>query len=202
MSHQGEFNRRLDDLYKRRTGWLRTVLTKANPGPVPKLNKQQRERAIKYLQGIALDALARRMAKKEFERSVAERKTWKTKGWGADKKLQLFRAWARNRIDRKSGKVYVFWHTRKCLYVGRTKGRGSRPSQHFKRGWFKDTTRIVVYMAPHKRDIPRLECLASHRYLPAKNKNKIAKEKWTPKCPLCRLHRKIKTEMRTIFRFR
>jgi hypothetical protein len=202
LSHQAEFNRRLDRLYEKRTGWLRTVLTKANPGPVPRLNKNQRERAIKHLQGIASDALARRMAKKEFERSVAERKTWKTTGWGTAKKLKLFRAWARNRIDRKAGKVYVFWHNRKCLYVGRTRGRGSRPSQHFKKEWFRDTTRIVVYMAPHKRDIPRLECLAFHRFLPAKNKVKIAKEKWTPKCPLCRLHRRIKTEMRTLFRFR
>jgi hypothetical protein len=52
MSHQGKFNRRLDRLYRKRTGWLRTVLTKANPGPVPRLTKRQRERGIKRLQGI------------------------------------------------------------------------------------------------------------------------------------------------------
>lgn len=202
MSHQVEFNRRLDRLYEKRTGWLRTVLSKPNTGPIPALKKNERERAIKRLQGIVSDAVARRMAKKQFERSVASQKTWKTKGWGTNKKIQQFRAWAKSRIDRKSGKVYVFWHKKKCLYVGRTRGRGSRPSQHFRKAWFKDTTRIVVYMAPHRRDIPRLECLAVHRFLPARNKVKAARERWTPKCPLCSLHRKIKTEIRTIFRFR
>jgi hypothetical protein len=202
MSHQTKFNRRLDRLYRRRTAWLRTTLTKANPGPVPTLNKKRRERAIKRLQGIASEALANRMAKREFERSVARQKTWMTKGWGADKKRHEFRAWAKTKIDGASGKVYVFWHKNKCLYVGRTGGLGSRPSQHFRRSWFKGTTRIVVYMAPRKRDIPRLECLAVHRFLPVRNKVKAAKEKWTPRCPLCRLHRIIKTELRTIFRFR
>jgi hypothetical protein len=202
ISHQVKFNRRLNRLYEKRTGWLRTVLTKANPGPVPTLNKKQRERAIKRLQGIASDALARRMAKKQFERSVARQKIWLTKGRGTEQKLLRFRAWAKNKIDQESGKVYVFWHKKKCLYVGRTIGRGSRPSNHFRKRWFKGTTRIVVYMAPHKRDIPRLECLAVHRFLPSRNKVKAAKERWTPKCPLCALHRKIKTEMRAIFRFR
>ncbi len=202
ISHQVKFNRRLDRLYANRTGWLRTVLTKANPGPVPILTKKQRERAIKRLQAIASDALARRMAKKQFERSIAKRKAWVTKGWGTEEKLRRFRKWAKSNIDRESGKVYVFWHKKKCLYVGRTIGRGSRPSKHFRKEWFKGTTRIVVYMAPHKRDIPRLECLAVHRFLPRRNKVKAAKERWTPKCPLCTLHRKIKTEIRTIFRFR
>ena len=202
MSHQRQFNRRLDRLYEKRTGWLRTVLTKSNPGPVPKLTKKQRERGIERLQEIASNALARKMARKEFQRSVEKRKSWKTKGWGTDKKRAEFRAWARRKIDRDSGKVYVFWNAKKCCYVGRTRGRGSRPSQHFKRGWFKRTTRIVVYIAPKKSDISRLECLAVHRFLPSRNKVKAAKENWTKKCPLCALHKKIKNELRRIYRFR
>jgi hypothetical protein len=202
MSHQGTFNRKLDSLYKKRTGWLRTVLTKANPGPVPTLTKTQRERTIKLLQEIASDALAKKMARREFQRSIEKRRTWMTKGWGTEKKRRKFRAWARKKIDSHSGKVYVFWDGKKCRYVGRTRGRGSRPSQHFKRGWFKRTTRIDVYMAPRQSDIPRLECLARHRFLPSQNKIKVAKEKWTPRCLLCVLHKKIKNELRGIFRFR
>jgi len=202
MSHQRKFNRRLDRLYERRTGWLRTALTKARPGPVLTLTKRQREHEIVNLQGIASEALAKKMAKKVFERSVAKKKTWITKGWGKDKKRESFRDWAGRKIDKDSGKVYVFWHHKKCRYVGRTRGRGSRPSQHFKRGWFKGTTRIVVYVAPRKGDIPRLECLAAHRFLPSRNKIKVAKENWTPKCPLCALHKKIKNELRSIYRFR
>jgi hypothetical protein len=200
MSHQGKFNRRLDRLYKKRTGWLRTVLTKANPGPVPSLKANQREHAIDRLQEIASDALAKKMARKEF-RSI-EKKPWMTKRRGTDEKRREFRTWARKEIDKSSGKVYVFWHDKKCCYVGRTRGRGSRPSRHFKRGWFKGTTRIDVYMAPRKGDISRLECLAVHRFLPSRNKIKVSKENWTPKCPLCALHKKIKTELRRIFRFR
>jgi hypothetical protein len=202
MSHQVKFNRRLDGMYRKRTGWLRSVLTKANPGPVPALNKNQRNRAIDRLQEIASDALAKKMARKEFKRSVEEKKTWMTKGRGIDKKREEFRAWARRKIDKHSGKVYILWHDNKCCYVGRTRGRGSRPSQHFKNGWFKGTTRIDVYMAPKKGDIPSLECLAVHRFLPSRNKIKVAKENWTAKCPLCALHKKIKTELRHIYRFR
>jgi hypothetical protein len=166
------------------------------------LTKRERERAIENFQGIASNALAKKMAKKEFDRSVAKKKTWMTKGRGKDAKRKSFRAWARTKIDKNSGKVYVFWHGKKCCYVGRTRGRGSRPSRHFKKKWFKGTTRIDVYMAPRKGDIPRLECFAVHRFLPSRNKVKAAKENWTPKCPLCVLHKKIKTELRTIYRFR
>lgn len=201
MSYQAKFNHRLDRLYERRTGWLRSVL-KPNRGQILRLNEKQRERYIKDLQDIASEAVARQMAKDEFKHSVRNTKIWRTKGWGTDKKIKEFRAWAKKKIDQRSGKVYVFWQKRKCLYVGRTRGRGSRPSQHFRKSWFKRTTRIAVYMAPHKRDIPRLECLAVHRFLPAKNKVRAAKERWTPKCPLCRLHRRVKTEIREIFRFR
>jgi hypothetical protein len=127
------------------------------------LNKKQRERAIRRLQEIASKALAERNAKRQFERSTKGKRAWHTKGRGVEKKVSNFRAWAKHKIDRSAGKVYVFWHKKKCLYVGRTIGRGSRPSKHFKRNWFKETTRIVVYMAPNKRDVPRLECLAMHR---------------------------------------
>ena len=202
MSHQGDFSDILDKLYEKRTGWLRTVLIRANPGPVPVLTKTKREGAIESLQEIASDALAKKMAKRAFQRSVAKKKTWMTKGWGKEKKLVNFRAWARRKIDEESGKVYVFWDRKECRYVGRTRGRGSRPSQHFKRGWFKGTTRIVVYMAPKHGDIPRLECLAAHRFRPSRNKIRAAKENRTPKCPLCALHKKIKAELRRIYRFR
>ena len=91
---------------------------------------------------------------------------------------------------------------RECRYVGRTRGGGSRPSRHFKRGWFHGTTRVDVYLTKQKKSIPHLECLAIHRFRPTKNKVKAAKENWKPKCPLCAIHKKIRTEMRKIYRFR
>ena len=202
MSYQGTFNHILDRLYRKRTSWLRTVLCEANPGRVPILVKKNRERAIRELQGVASDALARKMARREFRRSVKKRKSWRTKGRSTEEKRMAFRAWVRRKIDSKGGKVYVFWQKKRCCYVGRTSGTGQRPARHFKRSWFQAATRIDVYMAPRKRDIPRLECLAVHQFLPARNKLKAAKENWTPKCPLCALHKKIKTDLRRVYRFR
>ena len=202
MAHQKTFNLGLDRLYRKRTGWLRTVLTLANPGPVPTLNKKQRERSIKVLQSVASNALARKLAKKEFKHSIENKKTWRTKGRGQEAKRSEFRAWARRKISRKSGKVYVFWRDNTCRYVGRTQGRGTRPSQHFRKSWFNGTTRVDVYMTPRRADIPKLECLAVHRFLPSQNLVKASKEKWTPNCPLCALNKNIKRELRRIYRFR
>jgi len=202
MSFQGKFNKRLDRLFRKRTGWLRRALT-TSPGPVPVLLKASRERNIRRLQKIAHAALARKLAKTHFDDSVAKRKTWTPNGSrSVAAKGQNFRAWARENIDQANGKVYVFYHKRRCKYVGRTKGRGSRPSRHFKKEWFKGTTRIMVYMAPRKSEIPRLECLAVHRFRPTENKARAARQKWSPECPLCTLDRKIKSEIRSIFRFR
>jgi len=206
MSHRTQFNRILDRLYERRTAELRRFLIR-KPGPVRTLTKKRRESKIRELQDIVSKALAKKMAEKRFEKLVMGKGTWNTKGWGTAKKQQMFRAWVReelapNKSLTKRGKIYVFWKKRECRYVGRTRGRGSRPSRHFKRGWFNGTTRIDVYLSHQRRSIPVLECLAIHRFRPTRNKVKAATENWTPKCPLCALHKKIRTELRKIYRFR
>jgi hypothetical protein len=201
MSHQTQFNRTLDRLYERRTDELRHLLT-GKSGPLLTLTKEKRESKIRELEEIASKALAKKLARKRFKTLVIRKKTWRTKGWGTDKKRKIFRAWIRKKISPKRGKIYVFWKRRECRYVGRTRGRGSRPSHHFRRGWFNGTTRIDVYLAHQRRSIPLLECLAIHRFRPTRNKMKAAKENWTPKCPLCALHKKIRTELRKIYRFR
>lgn len=201
MSHRSQFNHTLDRLYERRTDKLRHIMT-GKPGPLLTLTKKRRERKIRELEEIASKALAKKMAKKGFKTLVIRKKTWRTKGWGTDKKQKIFRAWVRKKISPKRGKIYVFWRKRECRYVGRTRGRGSRPSHHFKRGWFNGTTRIDVYLAYQRRSIPLLECLAIHRFRPTRNKVKAAKQNWKPKCPLCAVHKKIRTELRKIYRFR
>jgi hypothetical protein len=206
MSYQTQFNLTLDRLYRRRTAELRRLLTR-KPGPIQTITKERRERKIRQLQEIASKALARKIAKKRFKTLTLPRKTWRTKGWGEAEKKRKFRKWVREKLSyrqslAKRGKIYVFWKKRNCLYVGRTRRSGSRPSQHFKRGWFSGTTRIDVYLARQKKSTPLLECLAVHRYRPTKNKVKAATENWTPKCPLCAIHKKIGTELRKIYRFR
>jgi len=201
MSFQTQFNRALDRLYERRTDKLRRILS-PKPGPIRTLTKKRREKKIRELQEIASKALAKKMAKRGFQKLVIQNRAWRTKGWSTDEKQQIFRAWVRRKISRKRGKIYVFWKNRECRYVGRTRGGGFRPSRHFKRGWFHGTTRIVVYLTKQRKSIPQLECLAIHRFRPTRNKVKAAKENWKPKCPLCALHKKIRTEVRKIYRFR
>lgn len=201
MSRQTNFNRVLDRLYERRTDTLRHLLV-PKKGQLLTLTKKTRERKIRELQEIASKSLAKNLAKREFEKAVSKRRTWRTKGWGPEKKLKEFRAWVRRRIHRKRGKVYVFWRSDECRYVGRTCGSGLRPSRHFRRSWFKGTSRIDVYLTRQKRSIPRLECLAIHRFRPTKNKVKAATENRTAKCPVCTTHKEIRKELRKIFRFR
>jgi hypothetical protein len=200
MSHRIEFNRILDRLYERRTDRLRHLLDRKH-GLLLTLTKKRREDRIIDLQDIASKALSAKFAKKEIARVVDDKKTWRTEGWGADKKANLFRAWIRKEISPKRGKVYVFWRGHECRYVGRTIRRGSRPSNHFKRGWFSGTTRIDVYLTRQKKSAPRLECLAIHHFSPTKNQVKAAKKKWTPRCPLCAVHKTIRKELRKIYRF-
>jgi hypothetical protein len=206
MSHQKQFNRVLDDLYERRTDILRRLLIRKT-GEAQTLTKKRRERTIRELQEIASKTLAKKMAKKRFKKLVLRKEMWKTKGWGTDKKRMEFRKWIRRKLNAdepfaRRGKIYVFWRKRKCRYVGRTYGHGTRPVRHFKRGWFGGTTRIDIYLAQQRSSIPLLECLAIHRFRPAKNKMKASAENWTPKCPMCAIHKKIRTEMRKIYRFR
>jgi hypothetical protein len=201
MSRQTQFNHALDRLYERRTDKLRHILA-GKAGPLLTLTKKKRDSTIRELQEIISKALAKTIAKRGFKTLVIHKKTWRTKGWGTDKKKKIFRAWVRKKISPKRGKIYVFWKKRECRYVGRTRGRGSRPSHHFKRGWFNRTTRIDVYSAHRRRSIPLLECLAIHRFRPTRNKVKASKQNWTPRCPLCTLHKQIRTELRKIYRFR
>jgi hypothetical protein len=201
MSHQREFNRILDRLYERRSDKLRHLLARKH-GPLLTLTKKKRESKILELQEIVSKALAKKMARTEFAKVVHGRRTWRSKGWGTDKKKSIFRAWVLKRVSPKRGKVYIFWRKRECRYVGRTRGRGTRPSRHFKRGWFNGTTRIDVYLTRQKRTVPRLECLAIHRFRPTRNKVKAAAEGWTLKCPLCAAHKEIRTELRKIYQFR
>jgi hypothetical protein len=134
-------------------------LSKPNLGQIPTLNKKQRERAIRRLQEIPSKALAERNAKREFERSAKGKRAYHTKGRGVEKRSATSEPGQNTKLTVPQEKS-TFFGTRRNAYVGRTIGRGSRPSMHFKRNWFKETTRIVVYMAPNKRDVPRLECLA------------------------------------------
>lgn len=199
MKYQAEFNKVLNKLYRRRVSWLHRVISGQRPGARLQFNQKERNDVITELQNIASIALSRKLAKREFERSVVKKKTWFKKGHGVSAKKREFEEWLRRKIPKDRGKVYVFFNKKKCLYVGRTTGRGGRPKAQFKKGWFKRATRIVMYSANDKKSLPRLECLAIHHLDPRKNKMRASRGKWTRKCPLCKIHKGIRTELRQIY---
>jgi hypothetical protein len=201
MSHAGEFNRILDKLYERRTDALRRILS-PKQGRARTLTKRQREHRISELQNIVSTSIANSLARREFAKAITEVKTWPARGGGREAKRKQFRQWVREEVHKKRGKVYIFWRGDECRYVGRTRGRGTRPSHHFRKGWFTGTTRIDVYVTEQKRSVPSVECLAMHRFQPTRNRIRASKQKWTPRCPLCKIHKTIRAEVRKIYRFR
>ena len=198
------FRRELESLFHRRTAWLRGSVAGSKQGRPLSLNQGHVKNSIVHLQELASDALAAKLAKREFQASVRGKRSWhakRGKGHGRDKKRQAFRSWFTGRF-RKRTYIYVFWNGRKCIYVGKTTKSGGRISGHFEKHWFGNVTRIDVYETNGKRALPALECLAIHRFQPAQNKFRAERKKWTRKCELCRVHRRIKEELQSIFRLR
>jgi hypothetical protein len=202
MAFSKQFEKALDELFKQRTHWLRANLGFAKPGKPPKFSREKVDKGIDHLQELASKAFSRTLARTQFNKHVKRRKNWFVKGHGWEEKKKLFKNWY-IKLNLKKGYVYAFWSQNKeCLYVGKTGSGGARPTHHFEKLWFARVKRVTVYAVKSKSQIPKLECLAIHRFQPTINKKKAAKKKWTKACPLCRIHRSIKSELRRIFRFR
>ncbi len=203
---QREFGRELDKLYKQRTQWLRSRVFGKKPGKPPKMTRKKITKSIHKLQNIASAALADDLAKTQFEEHISQRKSWhpkRGKGHGRGTKKARFKEWYEEQFGRSASCIYVFWVGRSnCLYVGKTTRGRSRPAKHFEVHWFSKATRIDIYVVPRLRALPKLECLAIHRFQPSYNKQKAETKKWTSACPLCAIHRNIESELRDIFALR
>lgn len=199
-----EFRTELDRLFRRRTYWLRSAVEGPRPGPPPSLRRSQVKRVAVRLQNLASEALAAKLARDEFEDGVLQRRSWhpkRGKGRGADAKRRSFNEWFDGQLG-PGTYVYVFWKRRRCVYVGKTARSGRRISSHFEKFWFGGVTRVDVYSARGRRALSALECLAIHRFQPARNKFRAERRKWTKRCSLCTTHRLIDKELRSIFRLR
>lgn len=202
MSHVNRFENALDQMFKKRTCWLRSAIGFKKPGPLPKITKKFVKNGILKLQEIASHALADELAKLEFDEYTHKKRAWHVKGYGVDEKKILFEEWFQEEFPKQKDCIYVFLGERKCIYVGRTGGGSSRPSAHFTKFWFKDVKRVDIYPSTSASQKPKLECLAIHHFEPMRNKKKSATKKWTPKCPLCTIHKNIEKELLGIFRLR
>lgn len=203
MAFSKSFERELNNLFRQRTDWLRRKLGTSRAGKPPEFRRKKVDAGILKLQAIASDALARKLAKSEFNEHVASRNNYHVKGRGPDDKKAKFEKWFDARFGKTKGLIYAFWgNHRKCIYVGRTGSHGSRPSSHMEKFWFSGVKRVTIFAVSGKSHIPKLECLAIHYFQPTRNKNKAATKKWTKACPLCKTHKYIDNELRDIFRFR
>lgn len=203
MAFSKQFIQELDNLFRQRTHWLRSELGMVKPGQPPKFSRKKVNAGIKKLQEIASNAFAHNLAKIEFEKHISEYRSWHIKGHGPDDKKNRFNEWYRKTGITSKGCIYVFWgNHNKAEYVGKTGSGGSRPSSHFEKYWFSRVKRVTIFTVKSKTHIPKLECLAIHRFQPIRNKNKAATKKWAKTCPIHKIHRSIESELRNIFRLR
>jgi hypothetical protein len=203
MAFSKSFEWELDRLFRQRTHWLRRELGAKGAGKPPEFGRRKVNAGITKLQTIASDGLAHKLAKVEFEEHVSDKKNYHVKGRGPEDKKAKFEEWFAIYFHKRRGLIYAFWgNENKCIYIGRTGPHGSRPSSHFDKYWFSSVKRATIFSIGKKSHIPKLECLAIHRFQPTQDKNKAATRKWTKACPLCTTHKYIEEELRSIFRFR
>ena len=203
MAFSKQFEKGLYKLFRERTHWLRSKVGLKRPGKPSRFTQKKVSRGIKNLQLLASQAFSHKLAKSAFEDHVSATKTWHVKGHGRPEKIKLFKQWFRLTFgSTRRGYVYSFWNKNKCIYVGRTGRGGGRPSDHFNVFWFSQVAFVKIFRVKGKSQVPKVECLAIHRFQPTYNSNVAATKKWTKACPLCEIHKAIESELRDIFRFR
>lgn len=203
MSNISKFNETLDKLFRESTHWIRDAVKKTSPGRPPKFTSLKVEKGIKELQEIALSILVHKVSKKEFDKIVLQKKRWhtKNKGWGRKKKIKSFDEWFSKKISYENY-IYIFWSRKKCKYVGRSIAGGTRPQSHFEKYWFNGVTKINIYSTSQRRQIPKLECLAIHKFNPSENNNLPSFSKHDKPCPICKNNELIKSELKSLFKLR
>ena len=199
-----EFDKRLWRLFEDRTAGLKKAILQGHSGRLPVISRRKVSHSIEKLQRLASDCIVDRMAKKEFDKVVDKKKQWhstKNKGWGWRARRDNFDDWFERHIPYPNC-IYVFWQGRKCRYVGRTvRGKG-RPREHFAKRWCAHVTRVDIYSTSSASQVPKLECLGIHRFEPTENGPRASIPKWAKKCPVCKVHKLIRKEIRLIFRLR
>lgn len=80
MAFSKSFERELNNLFRQRTDWLRRKLGSSKAGKPPEFSRKKVNAGIRKLQAIASDALARKLAKSEFDEHVASRRNYHVKG--------------------------------------------------------------------------------------------------------------------------
>jgi|GEM_PF-534203 len=199
-----KFKKELQRLLDARTYGLRKAVWPVRGAP-PKLNKMTIESAIDNLCATAREEL---LLSPRVINLLAEsydyKKQWhakRGKGRSRPAKSTNFKSWYDRHISTQNY-VYAFWNGKECLYVGRTTSGRHRATNHFTKTWFSKASRIDIFAFDRKRDVPRYECLLTHKYNPKYSKIKPSKKKYYTRCPICVNSTAIRQEVKYIFRLR
>lgn len=200
MAHTKRFEEKLDDLWRRRTANIRSLVRKRR-GPPQQFSKESREEGIGELQDIATDILLSRGAWEEFGKLVVStRRNRISRGESKDTNRLL--SWA-SRVA-SGPTVYSFWKKKRCLYVGKAEKLKSRLSQYMgaKSAYITTGMTIKVHVIKRIGQLGKAECLAIHLFKPSDNRKKAAHRKWGRACPICSTHDLIKGELQSLFKMK
>jgi hypothetical protein len=193
-----EFLSRLRRLMERRTDAIRRIVIPSKGTP-QKMDRKIRDRLRVDLLDSASQILVRERAKKEFQRLTGQRRLHFISGRGVENRFSDLYFWARSNL--RGPIIYSFWKGRKCLYVG--KGKSHRRLRGYRNSHYLIAADSVrVWQVRSRNKLPGAECLAVHLFNPTKNTNKPARVKWGRKCPICRRHDELKSDLDSLLRLK
>lgn len=198
-----QFARQLRTLFDH-SAFKLIALVRPRPGKRPAFGRRKIERVIGRLQDLAVKCRFRELVDRGMPPLYVRRIAWNVRspvGRGPLAKRRAFEEWFESTV-KASYCIYVFWAGRRCRYVGRSSNGGHRPKSHFEKHWMSGVTRVVIYECAGSRNLPQLECLATHRFDPSHSRVRPAAQRYRAKCPVCTLRRKVRREAKRIFRLR
>lgn len=199
MALDKQFSRKLDELWRRRTAEVRALVVPRGQGQPLRFTKDIRRKYTDALLEVATRILLKKEGKKEFDRIVARRRLRKVGGRGLVERFHRLIEWAGKKCDGPI--VYVFWHRRKCLYVGKGK-TWKRLKAYRKSAYLLQATDLEVFCLNSRSQLPKAECLATHLFEPRDRAIKPARKRWGKSCPICKKHDEIRKSLTALFRMR
>lgn len=196
MALHTQFHRKLDQLWKRQTENLRSLI-KPKPGKPLAFTRVTRNRLIAQLLELATQVLLRRSARRAFQETYVKRRLFHLRGHGPRARGDSLVTFSKS----LSGPiVYAFWKGKHCLYVG----KGHKPSRlkSHRKSYGREADSVEVYFVRSRTFLPKAECLATHMFEPRDLAVRPSRVAWGKKCPVCARHDQIRRELFGLFAMR
>ena len=195
------FERKLDDLLRRWTENLRSLVRRRRGRPV-KFTKNLRERYTRELQVLTAGILRRQGAQAEFRNVLSGVQRRNLISNEEAKHPESIVSWARRT---RGPVIYSFWRgPKKCLYVGKAEQLASRLANYVQ-AWsryFSPGITLKVHGVKSRSRLVKAECLAMHLYDPQRNGVKASHQKWAKACPICKTIDQVKNDLSSLLRIK